>query len=266
VFDLEKHSYVEINVQHLEPYKYDKTLISKLVLSEEKKSLINTLVSGSQENIEDIVAGKMAGVIVLATGEPGIGKTLTAEVFSEEIEKPLYVVQCSQLGLDIETIEGNLSKVLGRAQRWGAILLIDEADVYIHERGNDMEQNAIIGVFLRVLEYYRGILFMTSNRGEIIDDAIMSRATAWIRYERPSPKELKEIWAVLSKQFKVSFENDAVVNKLIALYPRMSGREVRNILKLTRLAHGSAEVNLDELKYLAGFQQLANAVEGVEKT
>lgn len=159
VFDLDKHQYVEINVEHLQPYKYDKTLINKLVLSEEKKSLINILVRGSQENIEDIVAGKMAGVIVLATGEPGIGKTLTAEVFSEEIQKPLYVVQCSQLGLDIKTVEGNLNKVLRRAQRWGSILLIDEADVYIHERGNDMEQNAIIGVFLRVLEYYRGVMF-----------------------------------------------------------------------------------------------------------
>lgn len=100
---------------------------------------------------------------------------------------------------------------------------------------------------------------MTSNRGDIIDDAIMSRATAWIRYERPSSDELKKIWWVLSKQFKVSFADNSVVEAMIEAYPRMSGREVRNIMKLTRLAHGSSKVDIKALKYLASFQQLANA-------
>src|SRR6185295_19284784 len=104
-----------------------------------------------------IVAGKTGGTIVFCTGEPGTGKTLTGEVFSEVIKRPLYVVQCSQLGTDEEELEKQLKKVLRRAQRWGAILLIDEADVYVRERGDDIQQNAIVGVFLRVLEYYRGI-------------------------------------------------------------------------------------------------------------
>ena len=73
--------------------------------------------------------------------------------FREASKKALYVVQCSQLGISAEQLEEKLSGVLERASRWGIILLIDEADVYIHERGNDLEQNAIVGVFLRLLEY-----------------------------------------------------------------------------------------------------------------
>ena len=35
-------------------------------------------------------------------------------------------------------------------------MLIDEADVYIKRREDDMTMNAVVGVFLRVLEYFNG--------------------------------------------------------------------------------------------------------------
>ena len=44
-----------------------------------------------------------------------------------------------------------------RAQRWGAVMLIDEADVYIKRRDDDITMNAVVGVFLRVLEYFNGL-------------------------------------------------------------------------------------------------------------
>ena len=169
VFDLQQHGFVLVHVRNLTSYVYDKSAADKLVLSRETKNLITILVNGSAEVLEDIIKGKTGGTIVIATGPPGTGKTLTAEVFAEEIERPLYVVQCSQLGTDEAALEKALSRVLTRASRWKAILLIDEADVYVHERGQDIQQNAIVGVFLRVLEYYRGVLFLTSNRATVID-------------------------------------------------------------------------------------------------
>ena len=58
----------------------------------------------------------MQGVIVIATGDPGTGKTLTAEVFSETIKRPLYVIQCAQLGTTAHDIEDKLQTILKRAQ------------------------------------------------------------------------------------------------------------------------------------------------------
>jgi AAA+ superfamily predicted ATPase len=233
VFDLNKHRHVTTHVKNMVDYEWNHNLADKLVLDEETKSLIEILVDSTKSRTEDIIAGKMSGTIVLATGLPGVGKTLTAEVFSEKIEKSLYVVQCSQLGIDIDTIEKNLKKVLDRASRWGSILLIDEADVYIRDRGTDIVHNAIVGVFLRLIEYYNGVLFMTSNRGDIIDDAIISRATAWIRYEIPQPDLLKKIWEVLSAQFNVELSNKIIQN-LVTDIPNISGRTVRNLLKLVK--------------------------------
>lgn len=257
VFDLDKHQFVEIHTNNLTEYEYDPTLVHKLVLSEAKKSLINILIAGSSEQMDDIVKGKMRGVIVLATGAPGTGKTLTAEVFSEEIKRPLYIVQCSQLGTNEESLEKELHLVLNRASRWKAILLIDEADVYIHERGSDIQQNAIVGVFLRVLEYYKGVLFMTSNKATIIDDAILSRATAWIKYDKPNKDELIKMWNILADNYQVNL-GDADVAEIVKTLPRISGRSVRNLLKLAKLLAKKQNkvVNADLLKYVAQFQAL----------
>ncbi|MHB8503152.1 MAG: ATP-binding protein [Candidatus Acidiferrales bacterium] len=253
VFDLTKHAWVSINAVNLQEYPWDKKLIDKLILPEKQKGLLGVLMSTTGENVGDIVRGKMSGVIVLATGVPGVGKTLTAEVFSEHIEKPLYSVQCSQLGLDIDTIEKNLETILKRASRWGAVLLIDEADVYVRERGEDITQNAIVGVFLRLLEYYRGVLFMTSNQDNL-DDAILSRATAWIRYELPDISLLYKIWQVLAKQYGVKL-NDGDVSKLVHRLPSLSGRSVRNILKLATMLRGK-KADTEDIIEVSQYQAL----------
>lgn len=257
VFDLNEHQYVDCHAAQLTPYQYDGSLIRKLVLPEHKKTLVNILIHGSTSAIGDIVAGKMKGIIVIATGEPGTGKTLTAEVFSEAIERPLYVVQCSQLGTDESTIETQLKQVMQRASRWRAILLIDEADVYIRARQNDIHQNAIVGVFLRILEYYRGVLFMTSNKAVVIDDAVMSRASAWIKYELPNKRELHEIWSILAEQFRVKLP-DSSIDKLVEAFPKIPGRAVRNLLRLGALlaARNKKPVDVELIKYVAQFQDL----------
>lgn len=232
-FDLMKHRFITCHINNITEYEWNPNLADKLILDKETKDLIEILVDSTTAKSEDIIAGKMSGTIVIATGSPGVGKTLTAEVFSEKIQKSLYVVQCSQLGISVDTIEKNLKEVLDRASRWGSILLVDEADVYIRDRGNDIVHNAIVGVFLRLIEYYQGVLFMTSNRGDIIDDAVISRATAWIKYKLPQPDLLIQIWEVLSKQYKVYLTDD-VIRKLATDIPKISGRTVRNLLKLVK--------------------------------
>lgn len=266
MFDLSKHFFCIIHVANLTEYVYDATVIDKLVLPPERKELVSMLVEGADVVMDDIVKGKTGGIIVICTGPPGTGKTLTAEVFSEQVKRPLYCVQCSQLGTNEEELEKELQVVLNRAQRWKAILLIDEADVYVHTRGNDIQQNAIVGVFLRVLEYYRGVLFMTSNRETIIDDAIMSRATAWIRYDIPDREKALAIWNVLATQYKAGLK-PADYEKLVdnPKFKAISGRSIKNLLKLAKLrsARKKEPVSVTSLEYVSQFLDLEN---GTDKT
>ncbi len=260
IFDLNKHEHIRIHVTNLKPYEYDPTLIDKLVLPADLKDLIGILIEGADIEMEDIVRGKTGGIEIICTGPPGTGKTLTAEVFSEQVHRPLYCVQCSQLGTNEQTLEKTLQLVLGRAARWKAILVVDEADVYIHARNEDIQQNAIVGVWLRLMEHYRGILFMTSNRTTIIDDAILSRATAWIKYDYPDDKNRPKIWRVLSENYKVSLTSNQIEQLSVDFRP-ISGRTIKNLLRLARLlsVRRGKKVDVPMLNYVSGFIDMEQA-------
>lgn len=237
-YHLEKDVRIRVHVSQVEPYVYRTDLAEKIVLPDDHRRLIEILVKDVGSNIGDIIEGKTEGTILIARGAPGTGKTLTAEVYSEIIQRPLYKVKSSQLGINIENLEKNLNAVLNRASRWGAVLLIDEADVYVRARGSDLVQNAVVGVFLRVLEYYRGLLIMTTNRSMDIDDAILSRATATLEYKVPNQEGAAALWSVMLQQFNVVLSEKGKpvrdpAERLAAEFPDQSGRTIKSLVKLT---------------------------------
>ncbi len=260
LFNLTTHSFLTAHVSDLTPYPYNPALMKKLVLPQEHKLLIDALTDSAITRYSDIISGKATGVIILCSGTPGTGKTLTAEVYSEVAKRPLYLVQCSQLGTSSDALEKALTTVLKRATRWNAILLIDEADVYIHERGSNMEQNAIVGVFLRLLEYYQGILFMTTNRATVIDDAIVSRMTAHIRYKVPDGSDRNLLWHILSQQYEVNMSEE-MVTKAVEQFPKISGRSIRQIIRLAKFMAEkmhAGRVTLASLQQAAKFHNFSD--------
>lgn len=231
LYNISKHGYCSVHVSLLDAYKYDKTLLSKLIVKPEIKKLINSMIDGEIEmEGKDIIEGKSGGLTILGFGPPGNGKTLTGEIYSEYVEKPLYQIQSSQLGISVSDIEKNLASVLRRAERWNCILMIDEADTYIYKRGPDILQNCIVGTFLRLLEYYNGILFLTTNRADIIDEAIMSRVTVSIEYKNPELDDLYSIWETHIPAYGLNIPGHNLL-QIAKKFP-MSGRDVRNCLKL----------------------------------
>jgi ATPase family associated with various cellular activities (AAA) len=255
LFNLNVHKNMWVHVSYLTPYVYDTTLREKLILPQTHRDLIDILVENMDILMEDIIKGKSGGTTILCAGEPGLGKTLSAEVYSEATEKPLYKVHSGQLGLKSDEVERNLEDILKRASRWGAVLLLDEADVYIRRRGNDLQHNAVVASFLRTLEYFDGLLFMTTNRGEDVDDAILSRCIAVIKYEMPSKQDAIRIWKVLSSQFKIDI-NDDFIDTLTDRFPRISGRDIKELLKLTsRFAKGkNVPLDLEVFRQCAQFR------------
>jgi hypothetical protein len=72
-------------------------------------------------------------------------------------------------------VEERLTQVLELAQRWKAVVLLDEADVFLAQRDNaGIERNALVSIFLRKLEYYQGILILTTNLVTHCDSAFES--------------------------------------------------------------------------------------------
>ena len=171
--------------------------------------------------------------------------SLTAEVYSEIVEKPVYSVHSGQLGTNPDDIDKRLETILNRASKWGAILLLDEADVYIRKRDNSMDHNAIVAAFLRKIERFEGIMFLTTNRSEDVDDAISSRCIAIIDYGYPEKEDLAKIWSVLSTNYDVSL-NDEIIDHLVNTYSGVTGRDVKEILKLARKSISQKAVKIDK--------------------
>jgi hypothetical protein len=232
LFHLELHQNVWAHVQNIAPYQYKPELRDKLILPQEHRDLIDILTADMHVLMEDIVEGKSGGTTILCKGAPGLGKTLTAEVYSEVVGKPLYRVHSGQLGTTASSVQENLAQILRRAARWDSILLLDEADVYIRCRDNDLQHNAIVAEFLRTLEYFSGLLFMTTNRIDDVDDAILSRCIAIIQYGMPVKEDATRIWKALAAQFEVDLP-DSLIEELTRTYANASGRDIKELLKLT---------------------------------
>jgi len=232
MFHLSLHENVWVHVSFVTPYVYRPELRDKLILPALHRDLIDILTEDMDVIMEDFVDGKSGGTTILCKGRPGLGKTLAAEVYAEVIGKPLYRVHSGQLGTDAMSVEEMLTTVLNRAARWGAVLLLDEADVFVRRRDDDIQHNAVVASFLRTMEYFNGLMFMTTNREDDIDDAILSRCIAIIKFEHPTTDDAKKIWRVMADQFGIDLPDD-MINKLVQQFDKASGRDIKELLKLT---------------------------------
>lgn len=182
------------NLRILKDYK---DIVRGLVASHfEKKTIERKYVDrGTEGPSQDLIQGKGRGLVVLLHGVPGVGKTATAEAVAMENKKPLFVVTCGDLGLSPAEVERSLTNMFRLAHMWDCVLLLDEADVFLSQRSHaDMKRNALVSVFLRVLEYYNGILFLTTNRVGAIDDAFKSRIHMSLYYPPLDKAQTREIF------------------------------------------------------------------------
>lgn len=120
---------------------------------------------------------------------------------ADHTRRPLYPITCGDLGDTAEAVERNLERCFQLAHKWGCVLLLDEADVFLAERNKtDLKRNALVSVFLRVLEYYAGILFLTTNRVGIFDEAFKSRIHISLGYPPLDSGQTRKIWRMNLKR------------------------------------------------------------------
>ena len=198
-FAFSEKLWLEFCISGISDIQWNEKAFDSLVLPENQKSIVKALVSShtfnDAQSIDDVIQGKGKGLVSVLHGPPGTGKTLTAEGIAELLKRPLYMVSVGELGMDSRTLETELNKILDIAHSWGAVLLLDEADIFLEKRTiQDIHRNALVSIFLRLLEYFQGILFLTTNRVETFDDAFQSRIHVALRYGDLTPKAKRSVW------------------------------------------------------------------------
>ncbi len=170
-FVFSKKIWLELTVSGIQEIEWNKAAFNSLVLPENQRSIIKALMQSQlseaqgRKTVNDIIKGKGKELVAVLHGTPGVGKTLTAEGISELLQCPLFHISAGELVTNPLELERKLSMFLDLAYNWGAVLLLDEADVFLEARAaQDIHRNALMSTFLRLLEYFQGILFLTTNR------------------------------------------------------------------------------------------------------
>ena len=230
-----------------------------LVLPPERKAFLRSLIeahhllkepSATGKGFDDFVRGKGQGLVINLFGPPGVGKTLSAEATSEHLHRPLFMVGSGALGVHAEELEQRIGDIFNLAACWNAVLLIDEADVFLERRSlHDMERNAMVAVFLRQVEYYRGILFLTTNRIKTFDEAFLSRIHVALHFSELTESTKAQIWRAFLAKAGIAQEeiSDALLAKLASR--EINGRQIKNACRTAMALAQSRgeEMNLEHL-------------------
>ncbi|UNI22167.1 hypothetical protein JDV02_008081 [Purpureocillium takamizusanense] len=215
VYALRERRFLQVDVLSLHNPAEQRALFRDLKINPSHKRMLKSLVEAHFRNRhiqrqhplvrlnQDIIQGKGSGLFILLHGVPGVGKTATAEAIAHEKNQPLFHITCGDLGFTPKEVEGELKEIFRLAHLWDCVLLLDEADIFLARRDmTNLKRNALVSVFLRVLEYYSGILFLTTNRVGTLDEAFKSRIHISLYYERLNLKRTLAIFDVNIRHLK----------------------------------------------------------------
>ncbi|KAL8757382.1 MAG: hypothetical protein Q9199_002259 [Rusavskia elegans] len=272
-FVLRSRRWYFLNIDNIRPLERQNDGFESLILPRGVARLVESLVkthdpqnmpsfvSNEPEHHVDLVRGKGKGLIILLHGAPGVGKTSTAECVADYTHRPLFPITCGDIGETSKEVEHNLEQNFSLAHRWGCVLLLDEADVFLQARDREnMRRNSVVSVFLRVLEYYSGILFLTTNKVGHFDEAFKSRIHVSLYYPALNKRSTLKIWKMnlerLSKS-KKAFELEAediydyARRHYRDLYKKgkttWNGRQIKNAFQ-TAIALAEFEANKKEAR------------------
>lgn len=185
------------------------------------------------------------GVRALFSGPSGTGKTLAARVLAAVLQMDVYRVDLAAVvNKYIGETERNLNQVLSRAEELDVVLLLDEGDALMTNRtdvrnANDRYANLETNYLLQRLEVYEGIVIITTNAGNRIDNAFLRRIDAIIDFAQPGAAERWQIW---QSHLPATHTIQPAFLQEVATRCVLTGGQIRNAaLHATLLAVESAE-------------------------
>ncbi|KAL7795153.1 P-loop containing nucleoside triphosphate hydrolase protein [Trichoderma ceciliae] len=252
-YSLAHLDWLEFDVRGIEDIRWNDETWGSLVLEHKTKELIQASVAShisyATHTLDDVVPTKGKGLTIVLHGPPGTGKTLTVAGLGEHLRRPLVMISARELEPNTAKIDIMLRKLLATCSSWGAIVLIDEADMLLEKYDKtDRERNSMLAVILRRLESFHGIVFLTSNSVRSFHEAYQSRIDLALRYDKLDRRGKRVIFKrvidrarALGRQEIETF-SDEDWDKLVE--SDFNGREIK---KLVTIALGLAEARKEAL-------------------
>ena len=233
----------KLNVNQLRPVTFRQSAWDSLVFDGENKDMVEAMVSSyvsKSANPTGLLTSKGQGLIALLHGPSGNGKTLAAECAAEAFSKPLIQITCADLCTNFNEFEAHLKEIFEYVKTWGAILVLDKADILLQDPGTTtLEQNALIGIFSRALDNFSGMLFLTADRVSSSDQAVQSRIHVSIPMPALDEKRRVQVWNIflndLAKNSAIEPGRQGPLKQLVRekwCKHTLSGRQIQSAIQM----------------------------------
>jgi SpoVK/Ycf46/Vps4 family AAA+-type ATPase len=183
---------------------------------------------------------------------------------ADKTRRPLYYLQAEDLGTNASILGPKIKKVFEMATEWNAVILLDEADVFMAERSpTDIARNELVSIFLRELEYFRGIIFLTTNLYSTIDAAFRSRVNIHLLFSPLPPASRLVLWRKFLSRLPPSAKMTNPLKHLsnedfeeLARW-ELNGREIKNAIKTVKTWCDCKDYDMSLLRLESGIKVTA---------
>lgn len=244
--------------------------INDLVLSDLiKKEIENFIFEATERNEfwEQTNAKRLfpqgKSLIGLFTGNPGTGKTMTAQVIANSLKLELYRVDLAAVvSKYIGESAKNMEKILKRAQNMNVVLLFDEADSLFGKRtdikdSHDRYANTDTNYLLQAIENYPGIIILASNKVSNIDNGFMRRFRYLLDFREPDAVQRLTLW----KKILDEMTSNETVNRLentlfqIANHVEITGAQIKQAVLSTIFLSRKDQVEINASHIFKGIER-----------
>lgn len=229
--------------------------IDQLIISDNEKNTLITFVKKLSEpekhNLsswgfkgktdDDIDNDRHKGFIALFFGEPGTGKTFAAGAIANELDRPLVSLDCTKIfsyfyGQTEKLVKNAFEKInkISSKSDTPPVFLINEADQLINKRiesraAADKTDNSVQNIILEALETFPGIMILTTNFIDLIDDAYFRRFNLKMEFTIPDLECRKKLWKLHLKK-EIPGVDSIDVDYLSGQYV-FTGGEIANVIQ-----------------------------------
>jgi hypothetical protein len=203
------------------------------------------------------------GLVALFGGLPGTGKTMAVQVIAADLELDLFRVDLATVvSKYIGETAKHLGQIFARGTRMNAVLLFDEADALFSKRtevkdSHDRYANADTSYLLQLLEEYRGIIILATNKKQNIDSAFIRRVRYVLDFPRPDGAQRQQIWSQVIGELcgeEARARLDSTITTL-AEGVEMSGAQIKNAVLASIFVARRSQESLDMAHLLRGVER-----------
>lgn len=195
---------------------------------------------------------------VLFHGPPGTGKTMFARALAGHLGRPfLEVTQADLSSKWVNEGPDRIQQVFEEAEAINGVLLIDEAEQLLQNRGNNLgnnEDDKLTNQFLSMLsiEDRNSIVILTTNRMDLMDDAVLRSGRIDDQYYigEPDFDARKEIFEVKLAPWPHTF-TDEDIERMASRTDGKTGADIDAIVRDAReraANQGAARLSWDHFE------------------